>query len=378
MFKKSLAIPCAVAAALGAWGTALADVPMPTIGGKIFADVSNIDQTNNGTDTAASGTGVDVKRFYLIINENFDSIWSAKLESDATYNSVAGSTCTGSGATLACTSSTTSQQVDVYMKNAWLQATLSKAFWVRLGESDMPWIPFDEGVYNFRFVENTLIDRLHFGNSADWGLHVGGDIAGKVLSYQISAVNGAGYKNPTRSKDMDVEGRVDFQPLPGLVFALGGYSGKLGNDKNGSTAPTIYHTANRVDALAAYTNNGLRVGVEYFAANDWTTVTKSASDKADGTSVFASYDFTPMVGVFGRWDQAKLSKDLAPGLKDQYFNLGVVTHPIKNVDVALVYKHEKMDGGTSTTATYSTTNGSGFSEIDGKYDEIGLWAQVAF
>jgi hypothetical protein len=378
MFKKSLAIPCAVAAALGAWGTALADVPMPTVGGKIYADVSNIDQTNNGTDTAASGTGVDVKRFYLIVNESFDSMWSAKLESDATYNSVAGSTCTGSGVTLNCTGSTTSQQVDVYMKNAWLQATLSKAFWVRLGESDMPWIPFDEGVYNFRFVENTLIDRLHLGNSADWGLHIGGDIAGKVLGYQISVVNGAGYKNPTRSKDMDVAGRVNFQPLPGVILALGGYSGKLGNDKYGSTAPTIYHTANRFDALAAYVNSGFRVGLEYFSANDWTTVTKSASDKADGTSVFASYDFTSMVGVFARWDQAKLSQDLAPGLKDQYFNLGVVTHPIKNVDVALVYKHEKIDGGTSKTATYSTTDGSGFSEINGKYDEVGLFAQVAF
>lgn len=379
MFKKSLAVPCAVAAVLGAagWGTALADVPMPSIGGKIFADVSNIDQKNNGADTSASGTGIDVKRFYLIINENFDSIWSAKLETDATYNSVTASTCTGSGATLACTTGSTSQQVDVYMKNAWLQATLSKAFWVRLGESDLPWVPFDEGIYNFRFVENTLIDRLHFGTSADWGLHIGGDIAGKVLSYQVSAVNGAGYKNPTRSKDLDVEGRVDFQPLPGVIFAIGGYSGKLGQDKNASTT-VVYHTANRVDALAAYVNHGLRLGVEYFTANDWNDVTKTTSDKADGTSVFASYDFTPMVGVFGRWDEAKLSKDLVPGLKDQYFNLGVVTHPIKNVDVALVYKHEKMDGGTSAKASFSTTNGAAFSETDGKYDEIGVWAQVAF
>jgi hypothetical protein len=357
MFKKSLAIPCAVAAALGAWGAALADVPMPTVGGKVYADLTNIDQTNNGTDTAASGTGVDVKRFYLIVNESFDSMWSAKLETDATYNS--------------------GQQVDVYMKNAWLQASLSKAFWVRLGESDMPWIPFDEGVYNFRFVENTLIDRLHFGNSADWGLHVGGDIDGKLLSYQVSAVNGAGYKNPTRSKDMDLEGRVSLQPITGVILAIGGYSGKLGKDVNATPPVAIYHTANRVDALAAYVNSGFRAGVEYFSANDWTTVTKSASDKADGTSVFASYDFTPMVGVFGRWDQAKLSQDLAPGLKDQYFNLGVVTHPIKNVDVALVYKHEKIDGGP-TTATFSTTDGSAFNEADGKYDEIGLWAQVAF
>lgn len=399
MFKKSLAIPCAVAAALGVagWGIALADVPMPTVGGKIFTDLTNIDQQNNGTNTSNSGTGVDVKRFYIIINEKFDDMWSAKLETDATYNSVTASTCTGSGATLKCSSGTTSQQVDVYMKNAWLQMTVDPAFWVRLGESDLPWIPYVEGIYGHRYVENTLVDRLKFGTSADWGLNIGGDLIGKTLSYQISAVNGNGYKNPTRSKTMDVEGRVSYQ-MDGFNLALGGYEGKLGQDKYGTnvtiggvSTPQTYRTASRVDALAAYVANGLRVGVEYFSTNDWTngvsdgsdvpefssSGSPNPSDKANGTSVFASYDFTPMWGVFGRWDQAKLSQDLAPGLKDQYFDVGLESHPIKNVDVALVYKHEKMDGGPSADS-FSTTNGAGFNESNGKYDEVGIWAQVAF
>ena len=359
MFRKSLAIPCAVAAVLGASGSgvALAGVPMPTVGGKIFADLTDIEQKNNGSDTAASGTGLDVKRFYIVVNQKFDDIWSAKLVTDATYNS--------------------GQQVDVYMKNAFLQASLSKAFWARLGEANLPWVPFDEGIYGYRYVENTLIDRLHFGTSADWGAHVGGRLADGMFSYRVSAVNGAGYKNPTRSKSMDLEARLTYRPLDGVVLAIGGYTGKLGQDRYASLTPTD-HTANRIDALAAYVGNGLRLGVEYFSANDWNNVTKAASDKADGTSVFASYDFTPMWSVFGRWDQAKLSKDLAPGLQDQYFNVGLAAHPIKNVDVALVYKHEKVDGGASATATFATTNGSAFSEIDGKYDEVGIWTQVAF
>jgi hypothetical protein len=378
MFKKSLAIPCAVAAVLGAsgCGVVLADsVPMPTVGGKIYADLTNLDETSDGTKSAASGTGADVKRFYLIFNEKFSDLWSAKLETDATYNSVTTSSCSGSGLTTKCTTSTTGQQVDVYMKNAWLQATLSQAFWVRLGESDMPWIPFDEGVYGNRYVENTLIDRLHFGNSADWGLHLGGDLAGKTLSYQVSVVNGAGYKNPTRSKSMDVEGRVSYQPIDGVILAIGGYSGKLGDDKySTSTTPATYHTANRFDALAAYKANGVTFGVEYFTANDWSTVTKPASDKADGYSVFAQYDFNSMWNVFGRWDQAKTSKDLAPNLKDEYFNVGVDMKPIKNVDVALVYKHEKVDGGGFVNTSYGNIGGT----MEGKVDEVGIWTQVAF
>lgn len=404
MFKKPLAVSFAVAAALGALGvqTALADVPLPTIGGRIYTDLTNINQQNNGTDTSNSGTGVDVKRFYIIINEKFDDMWSGKLETDATYNSVTASTCSGTGATLKCTTGTTAQQVDVYMKNAYLQMSLTPAFWIRLGEADNPWIPFVEGVYNHRYVENTLIDRLKFGSSADWGLSIGGDLAGKTLSYQISAIEGNGYKNPTRSKTMDVEGRIDYQPITGLYLGIGGYEGKLGQDKNANTVaiagvsvPQTYRNASRVDALVAYVGYGLRAGVEYFSATNWTNGISGAndvpeltssgatnpSDKADGESVFASYDFTPMWGVFGRYDDVKLSKDLASGLKDKYFDVGLEAHPFnqdkKNVDVALVYKHEKMDGGPAGS-TFSTTNGSSFNEADGKYDEVGIWAQISF
>jgi hypothetical protein len=375
MFKKSLAIPCAVAAVLGAsgWGVAQAGVPLPTVDGKIYADLTNIAQKNNGADTPASGTGVDVKRFYLIFNEKFDDNWTAKMVTDATYNS--------------------GQQVDVFFKNAFLQYSLSKAFWGRLGEANMPWIPFAEGVYGYRYVENTLIDRLHFGNSADWGAHIGGqltDVGAGMLSYRLSAVNGSGYKNPTRSKSMDVEGRLTYR-LDGVVLAVGGYEGKLGNDKYGQTVtiggistPQSYRTASRFDALAGYAANGIHLAVEYFSANDWNNVLEykatgalNPSDKADGYALYASYDFNPMWSVFGRWDQAKLSKDLAPSLKDNYFNIGLQASPIKNVQVALVYKHEKMDGGIPG-ATFATTNGGAFSQTDGKYDEVGIWTQVAF
>lgn len=377
MFKKSLAVSCAVAAALASLGVGAAragSLPAPKIGGKIFADITNINQTNDGTKTTASGTGVDVKRFYLSIDEKFDDMWSAKLETDATYNK--------------------GQQVDVYMKNAFIQAKLSKAFWVRLGEANNPWIPFAEGVYGYRYVENTLIDRLHFGASADWGLHIGGTLGGLgagALSYRLAAVNGAGYKNPTRSKGMDVAGRVSYK-VDGVILALGGYEGKLGKDKYGQTVTTIaagtipqsYRTASRFDAIAGYINNGVRVAVEYFSANDWNNVPKYTSagapnpkDKADGFAVYASYAFTPVWSVFGRYDDAKLSKDLAPNLKDNYFNIGVQATPMKNVRIALVYKHEKIDGGLAGK-TFATTDGSAFSQTDGKYDEVGIWGQIGF
>jgi hypothetical protein len=365
MSKKPLAIPCAIAAILGAWGsgTALADVPMPTVGGKIFADLTNLDQKENDTKIAPSGTGIDVQRFYLIFNEKFDDIWSANITTDAAYSS-------GGGA------------VDVYIKKAYLQYSLpgSKAFFARLGSADLPWVPFVEDLYGYRYVEHVIIDRLHFGTSADWGIHGGGMVDG--ASYAVSVVNGSGYKNPTRSKSMDVEARLAYG-FDGLTFAIGGYSGKLGKDNYATAAsdiiPPAYHTASRFDALVSYVNNGARLGAEYFSANDWNNVTTPASDKADGYSVWGSYDFTSQLSAFARWDQAKTSKDLNPSLKDEYFDVGLATHPTKHVDVALAYKRERMDGGFINTAY------SGFSSrlatapmTSGEVNEVGIWAQVAF
>lgn len=365
MFKQSLAVSFAVAAALGTLGagTAFAAVPMPTVGGKIYADLTNLDEKENDTKIAPSGTGVDVKRFYLVFNEKFDDMWSANITTDASYSS-------GGGA------------VDVFVKKAYLQYSLpdSKVFFARLGSADLPWIPFVEDLYGYRYVENVLVDRLHFGTSADWGLHGGGQAGG--ASYALSVVNGSGYKNPTRSKSMDVEARLAYG-IAGLTVAIGGYSGKLGHD-NYATASTdtvssTFHTANRVDALVAYVGNGARAGVEYFSSKDWNNVTTPKSDKADGYSAWASYDFTPMFGVFGRWDQAKTSKDLSPDLKDEYFNVGLATHPTKGVDVSLVYKHEKMDNGliNSQYGGFSKTFGTA-PMTSGEINEVGIWAQVAF
>src|SRR6185312_3517815 len=92
MFKKSFAVASAVTAALGGLGTgtALAAVPLPTVDGKIFADLSNLDEKENDTRIAPSGTGIDVQRFYLIFKEKFADAWSANLTTDASYSSGGG------------------------------------------------------------------------------------------------------------------------------------------------------------------------------------------------------------------------------------------------------------------------------------------------
>jgi hypothetical protein len=60
--------------------------------------------------------------------------------------------------------------------------------------------------------------------------------------------------------------------------------------------------------------------------------------------------FIPKVGLCGRYDRVS-RRLLAPDLTDRHFNPGVQYEAFKNVNLALVYKHDKAENGTIATAT---------------------------
>jgi hypothetical protein len=310
--------------------------------GKMFFDLTSLDQDVDGTKTNASGVGLDVKRFYLTVNHGFNDVWSANLTTDFQYVSGLDSAA------------------NVYVKKAYVQGKFSDAFTVRVGSADMPWIPFAESFYGFRYVENTLVDRLKYGASSDWGVHAGGNLGGKAFNYAASVVNGAGYKNPSRGKGMDVEARFGFVPVAGMVVAVGGYSGTLGKEKQNIDA---LHTASRTDAMVAYLGSHFRLGGEYFRANDWGNVLTAASDSADGWSLWGSVGLgAGGATAFARYDRADLSNDLDPSLQDTYYNVGVEFPVTKGFKLAAVYKDDSKESDASTTTTR----------------EVGVWGEVAF
>ena len=348
------------AAAVSAATTSYAqDAESTTVGGRLFADFTDVSLKNNGVSQPASGYGIDVKRGYLIVQHSFDETWAANLTTDFNYVSNDGET-------------------NLYIKKAYIQGKVSDALVGRLGAADTPWVPYVEDIYGYRYVELEITDRLKFGTSADWGLNANGKTTNGKLSYSVSLLNGGGYKNPTRSSTMDTEARIGFMPIDGLTIALGLYSGKLGKDIDSSTTPAI-HTAERETALFAYVKKSLRIGVEYFNADNWNQVTSATKDSADGYSVFFSYDFTPKLGVLARADSADLSKKVNPALEDKYYYAGIALHPRKNVDFSIVYKNEEVNNGQ-----WNTSNGllggtaTPPSANHGKFEEIGLWALVNF
>ena len=337
MFKAVLLAGCAT---VGFASVAMAAPGDTKISGRIYADASYISQKTDGVKTDKSGTGLDVKRFYVGVDHEFDDMFSVNVTTDFNYVS-------------------NDSETQVYIKKAFLQAKVSDALTVRVGSADLPWVPFVEGVYGYRYVENVLADRQHYGTSADYGVHFLGKFADGMISYQGSVINGAGYKKLTRSKSVDFEGRISAEPIPGLIMGVGAYSGKLGKDLE--TAPAM-HTATRLDALVAYKTKQFTIGGEYLHVKNWNQVTSVAEDKSEGYSIFGSFNFDPKAAVFARYDYTKPSKTLDNTKKDNYFNVGVSYDPVKGVSLALVYKYDKLKNSVTETKT----------------DEFGLWVKGRF
>ena len=333
-----------------------------SISGKAFVNVSNIHQTHtdllgNTTHDAQQGTQAELKRFYIGVDHKFNDTFSANITTDIRYNA-----------------NGTSKDVLVYVKKAYLQAKLAPELTLRAGSADLPWVPFVEGIYGYRFVEPILIDRTKFGTSADWGVHAGGTFGKGIVSYAISAINGAGYKTLSRSSDtVDLEGRISVSPIKPITLAVGGYTGKLGKSAANLPSSATPHTAKRFNALAAYTDKRIRAGIEYFAAKNWNNVNTVLEDKSNGWSGFGSFAFTPKIALFGRYDWEKPSKDINPALKDNYFNVGLDYKPIGPIDLALVYKRDKVKHGL-----LSTSNGNIGGPDHGSYDEVGVFGQLVF
>ncbi len=400
-----VALIAACAAATSAFALDLGDDT--TLGGLVYSDLSYIDLQNDNSkgvpvETAPTGTGFDVKRLYLIVNHTFSDVWSANLTTDAQYATATTTTVTTpTGTTSAVTSQTTSGGVtEVFIKKLYLQGAFNRAFVLHVGSYDTSWVPMIEDLCACRWIDKVQIDRLGYQLSADWGAYATGSFGdGDLVSYSVGAVDGGGYKNPTRTKFVDLDSRVSVKPVSWLTLGLGYYSGHLGQ-VTASNAGYPNNTASRLDGVIAVTVQQFRVGVEYFDAKNYKTVNSIAdavygtssvvtttgkppvSDQAAGYSAWAQYNFTPKWALFGRFDHAALSEDVAPSLTDVYYNLGVSYEIQRQLDVALVYKHEKVTDGSATIggadANSSYTIGGATAIGSGVFKEYGIYLQYGF
>lgn len=119
-----------------------------------------------------------------------------------------------------------------------------------VGLGHIPWLDFEEHVNPYRCQGTMAIERAGTFNSADTGISLRGDFAGKLEnakektgnhhyngyygSWHLGVYNGSGYHASEKNNNKVVEGRLTLRPLPelipGLQLSYFGIYGE-GNDK---------------------------------------------------------------------------------------------------------------------------------------------------
>jgi polyhydroxyalkanoate synthesis regulator phasin len=105
-----------------------------------------------------------------------------------------------------------------------------------VGLGHIPWLDFEEHINPYRCQGTMAIERAGTFNSADTGISLRGDFAGKLEdakektgnshydgrfgSWHLGVYNGSGYHASEKNNNKAIEGRLTLRPLPDLIPGL--------------------------------------------------------------------------------------------------------------------------------------------------------------
>lgn len=290
-----------------------------TFGGKVFADISQLQQTDHVAQTDSRAWDADLKRLYLDADYAFDPAWSAHVTTD--INWLRGK-----------------RDPDVWLKRGYVQRKWGDATRLRVGVDDMPVLALTSQWYGYRYIDSNATSMQKIDDAADWGVHLKGMLAPR-LDYAVAVVTGGGYKYPTHGRRADVEALVTWHTSAHTMLAIGGYDGQLA--ARGDKQP-LRHTARRVDLLAAYASDIWRLGMRYSYASNWANLYSVNSERSGSWSVWSSVQVAPHWSVFARYDRAQPTRLNDPTRRSIYGNAGVQWQPVKRLRLALAFKRNAL------------------------------------
>ncbi|MGB3748490.1 MAG: porin [Rhodanobacter sp.] len=332
----ALAFACAILA------SATARAGEFSFGGKMFADVSVLQQRDRAAHTDSRAADADLKRLYLDADYAFDAAWSAHLTTD--INWLRGK-----------------EHADLWVKHLYLQRKFAAGTVLRVGVDDMPMLALTSKWYGYRYIDPIGTSLQKIDSAADWGVHLKAPLAANV-ELAVSVVSGGGYKRPTHGRRADVEALLAWHPGKHTVLALGGYDGQLAADDRGPAQP-VQHTARRLDVLAGYAGDTWRLGVRYAYASNWANLYQLQSERVRNWSAWGSVQIAPRWSVFARYDHSLPSRLLDPSRKAHYADAGLEWQPRRGLRLALAYKHNALERAGSLVRSS---------------DEAGIWTEWTF
>jgi hypothetical protein len=155
--------------------------------------------------------GVDIQRLYFIVQENLAEKVAFRITTDIFQN--------------------TKQSADGYSYYRGWDIRLKHAFVtfkeiypkadLSFGMVDLPWVPWEEKIFQHRFVSTVFMDTEKRLTSTDLGVTLRGMLSGDHLEYHAAIMNGETYAAPEVSKFKDYHLRLSLTPLPRHTFLKG-------------------------------------------------------------------------------------------------------------------------------------------------------------
>lgn len=298
---------------------------------QLFANFSDFQVARQTSDR--EGWQLDLKRFYLDLDHNFNADWKLKITSDVQWLRQQSPT-------------------DLWFRHAYIQRSFNQGHYLKLGVAELPWIDYIARRVGFRYIDPSLTPKNQLASPTDPGIHYG--YKGLHFSYGIAAVTGGGFKKPRVGDGVDLEAAAIWHLNERFDLAFGLYQGTRTLDKG--IAPK-YHTARRYDLAFSYLYKDARFGVEYAYNDNWRQVNQIPEDASNGWSTWGSYSFSPKYAAFVRYDITKPNRRLNPSLERIYYQLGVDYKVTPYLTMAFVAKQNKSSG----------------SGPKSKQNEIGIW-----
>jgi hypothetical protein len=226
------------------------------IGGVIYTLYSHDLSKNAAGKSLGNKNGFDVSRAYINLEPSWGDDWFARVTVD-----VARATTTSAGN---ATINTTGSLIE-RAKYAYLGGRVTKDIDIRFGLQQTPWIDFEEGVWEYRVLTNTMAESFYGMSSSDFGLSTKAKLLGGALDIHAGVYNGETYQKPENNKYKEVSGRVTYTILPmekdkGLKASV--YYGF------GLKGPQQDSEKERIIGMISFQNAMFTAGAQYLYAQD--------------------------------------------------------------------------------------------------------------
>ena len=266
-------------------------------------------------ENSANTNGVRLSRAYLIAIGKINNEFSGKFTLDEAYSDPSESNGRG----------------NVFVKYLYGIFTPVKNMAIRFGLTETPWIPYEEGLWDYRFVSETAPDYEGFMPSSDLGVAVVGNLFNKLIDYHVMVSNGEGYQAPQNGRGYAGAARIALNIKP-FIFDLFGMDESMHNGVPG-------YNPKRAIAMLVYTNSLLRVAGDWMWADDHITSADQGKAKFNHGYGYEFWGYLRIPGeeklrIFARY------LDMKPNGNDSYTPVSGTVTPTVSLGTSNLYSTE--------------------------------------